>query len=298
MKKFRIDEPCHENWAGMTPTEKGAFCMSCSKQVHDFTNKSNEEIKRTFREMTEKSICGRIGTNQLESLNNQFSYSQISSNYQLNRAMLFALLVVFGLNLFSCSDEKGAKKIIEMQAQVEQVMQKNEIKEKNSFEEEIENVSRNEFSVSQITDCEEPVKMGEIALNSEEIGFNKENENKNFAMGKMVSPYIDLKTIDTISYENAEFETTNESIPTKFESKIFPNPTSGTTKIEIQIPKSIFGELDLYDLSGRKLIEIHSGRIASGTFTKEFDMTFLPTGTYLVIIKSRNYNESLQVIKL
>ena len=117
-------------------------------------------------------------------------------------------------------------------------------------------------------------------------------------MGRMISPYIDLNAIDTVAYENTEFESTNGSIPTKFESKIFPNPTSGTAKIEIQIPKSIFGELDLYDLSGRKLIEIHSGRIASGTFTKEFDMTFLPAGTYLVIIKSRNYNESLQIVKL
>ncbi|MFO0495814.1 MAG: T9SS type A sorting domain-containing protein [Flavobacteriia bacterium] len=298
MKKFRIDEPCHENWAGMTPTEKGAFCKSCSKQVYDFTNKSDEEIKRTFREMTEKSICGRIETTQLESLNNEFSHIHIGSTYQMNRAMLFSLLVVFGLNLFSCSDEKGVKKIIEMQAQVEQVLQKNEIKEINSFEEEIENVSRNEFSVSQITDCEEPIKMGEMTINSEEIGCNKENEENHIAMGMMISPYIDLKVIDTIAYENAEFETTNESIPTKFESKIFPNPTSGTTKIEIQIPKSIFGELDLYDLSGRKLIEIHSGKIATGTFTKEFDMTFLPAGTYLVIIKSRNYNETLRIVKL
>ena len=298
MKKFRIDEPCHENWAGMTPTEKGAFCKSCSKQVYDFTNKSDEEIKRTFREMTEKSICGRIETTQLESLNNEFSHIHIGSTYQMNRAMLFSLLVVFGLNLFSCSDEKGVKKIIEMQAQVEQVLQKNEIKEINSFEEEIEHVSRNEFSVSQITDCEEPIKMGEMTINSEEIGCNKENEENHIAMGMMISPYIDLKVIDTIAYENAEFETTNESIPTKFESKIFPNPTSGTTKIEIQIPKSIFGELDLYDLSGRKLIEIHSGKIATGTFTKEFDMTFLPAGTYLVIIKSRNYNETLRIVKL
>ena len=298
MKKFRIDEPCHENWAGMTPTEKGAFCMSCSKQVIDFTNKSNEEIKRSFREMTEKSICGRIGTNQLESLNNQFSYSQISSNYQLNRAMLFALLVVFGLSLFSCSDEKGAKKIIEIQKQVEQVLKKKENKEIKTLEVVKENSSIVESVISQSTDCEFPVKMGEMTIISEEIGCNKENEENHIAMGKMISPYIDLTAIDTVAYEKVEFETTFESIPTKFESKIFPNPTSGTAKIEIQIPKSIFGELDLYDLSGRKLIEIHSGRIARGTFTTEFDMTFLPAGTYLIIIKSRNYNESLQVIKL
>jgi hypothetical protein len=212
--------------------------------------------------------------------------------------MLFALLVVFGLNLFSCSDEKGAKKIIEIQKQVEQVLKKKEIKEIKTLEVVKENSSIVESVISPSTDCEFPVKMGEMTINSKEIGGNKENEENHIAMGMMISPYIDLKAIDTVAYENTEFETSNESIPTKFESKIFPNPTSGTTKIVIQIPKSIFGELDLYDLSGRKLIEIHSGMIARGTFTKEFDMTFLPAGTYLVTIKARNYNESLQVIKL
>ena len=297
MKKFRIEEPCHENWAGMTPTEKGAFCMSCSKQVVDFTNKSSEEIKRTFREMTEKSICGRIGNNQLENLNNEINHS-LKDSYQINRAMLFTLLVVFGLSLFSCRDEKGAKRIIEIQNKVEQVFKKKENKELKTLEVVKENSSTIESVISQSTDCEFPVMMGEMTINSEEIGCNKENEENHIAMGRMISPYIDLKAIDTITYKKVEFETTNESIPKKFESKIFPNPTAGTSKIEIELPENILAQIELYDLSGQKISEIYSGIIARGTFTKEFDLTFLPAGTYIVTIKARNYNESLQIVKL
>ena len=42
--KINIPEPCHEDWAQMTSTEKGKFCDSCAKEVIDFTNKSDEQL--------------------------------------------------------------------------------------------------------------------------------------------------------------------------------------------------------------------------------------------------------------
>jgi hypothetical protein len=32
-----INEPCHEDWATMTETQKGAFCQKCALEVIDFT---------------------------------------------------------------------------------------------------------------------------------------------------------------------------------------------------------------------------------------------------------------------
>lgn len=42
--KLHIPEPCHEKWAEMTPTERGAFCGSCKKEVIDFSEKSYNQI--------------------------------------------------------------------------------------------------------------------------------------------------------------------------------------------------------------------------------------------------------------
>ncbi len=63
--QITIPEPCNEDWNKMTPTEKGAFCSSCSKEVKDFTNSSDLEILKTI-ESSESQICGHITNTQLD----------------------------------------------------------------------------------------------------------------------------------------------------------------------------------------------------------------------------------------
>lgn len=70
MKKvITIPEPCHEDWNKMTPTEKGAFCKSCQKEVHDFTNKSKQEAEEII-DKAEGKVCGRFRKDQISSSNN------------------------------------------------------------------------------------------------------------------------------------------------------------------------------------------------------------------------------------
>lgn len=42
--KITIPTPCHEDWSKMSPSERGRFCGSCKKEVHDFTGKSDEHV--------------------------------------------------------------------------------------------------------------------------------------------------------------------------------------------------------------------------------------------------------------
>ncbi|APG65184.1 hypothetical protein LPB136_07420 [Tenacibaculum todarodis] len=62
--QLSIPKPCHENWAKMSPVQKGKFCKSCNKEVVDFTKLTDAKITRIVSES--KNLCGRFKNSQLE----------------------------------------------------------------------------------------------------------------------------------------------------------------------------------------------------------------------------------------
>lgn len=72
--KITIPKPCHENWAAMTPDEKGRFCQVCSKSVRDFTSASDLQIMNDLS--GNSNICGNFRVDQLD---RNLSYSFINS---------------------------------------------------------------------------------------------------------------------------------------------------------------------------------------------------------------------------
>ena len=71
--KITIPKPCHEDFNKMTPTEKGKFCKSCSKEVVDFTNFTNSKLSNEI--LKGNNVCGRFRKNQLnQEINIQQKY--------------------------------------------------------------------------------------------------------------------------------------------------------------------------------------------------------------------------------
>jgi hypothetical protein len=106
--KISIENPCHENWDAMTPNEKGAFCLSCQKNVVDFSKKTLHEIKSFFTELpaTEK-VCGRFEEKQLDSLTFEHFFQQFR-NWRLFHKMAVVIFFTFGISLFGCA-QSGPK---------------------------------------------------------------------------------------------------------------------------------------------------------------------------------------------
>ncbi|HYE55091.1 MAG TPA: carboxypeptidase-like regulatory domain-containing protein [Chitinophagaceae bacterium] len=63
--KLHIPEPCHEQWAEMTPQDQGRFCGSCQKIVVDFTAMTDRQIIEYFANYN-GSTCGRFSNDQLD----------------------------------------------------------------------------------------------------------------------------------------------------------------------------------------------------------------------------------------
>ncbi len=99
--KLIINNPCHENWDAMTPTEKGAFCGSCCKNVIDFSKKSLGQIKEFFSVLPEtENVCGRFKEEQLTEISFGHFFKQFKK-WQFLHKLAVILFFIFGTTLFS-----------------------------------------------------------------------------------------------------------------------------------------------------------------------------------------------------
>ncbi|MDJ1482258.1 carboxypeptidase-like regulatory domain-containing protein [Cytophagaceae bacterium YF14B1] len=60
-----VANPCTEKWEHFTPTSQGGFCSSCSKNVIDFTQMSDQEVLDFFKNKPAYT-CGRFRPDQLK----------------------------------------------------------------------------------------------------------------------------------------------------------------------------------------------------------------------------------------
>jgi CarboxypepD_reg-like domain len=104
-----VPSPCHERWSEFTPTEKGRFCGSCQKEVIDFTQWNEDQIKLYFTQTT-KSTCGRFHSKQL---------TRYHEREKANRSWLNASILALLLLIMSRPTEAQPKRKMLRQEQVE-----------------------------------------------------------------------------------------------------------------------------------------------------------------------------------
>lgn len=295
MKNLDINEPCSEKWNEMTPTEKGAFCQKCAKHVIDFTNKTNAEIKATFLEMAGKTVCGKIGRSQMEAFNTEEAQVwQLNTSRGFQRALVFSMVVVFGLSLFSCSNDREKKFILEMQHTIGQTL--NELPAVEAVPEEAEIAT---VEVPVVIEAVMPVEIEyqTVGTNHEELDeISVISRLERSVVGMMV--YHDM-TIDVPPYieEVIEYDENGIEIPKVFMSKAYPNPAVISTTLEIGLPENDFAEIGLYDLGGRFIQPVFTGDLKRGTHSFLVDISDLPSGMYLFAIRSRKYSDAVRILK-
>lgn len=62
--QLQVPQGCNEDWNAMLPDKNGKFCLSCQKQVIDFTKMSDRELVAFFKKR-KQNTCGRFSAEQL-----------------------------------------------------------------------------------------------------------------------------------------------------------------------------------------------------------------------------------------
>jgi hypothetical protein len=59
-EQVRVDNPCHEDWDNMSPSEQGRFCGVCQTEVVDFVSMSDQDFIAFFQNYQGQKVCGRV----------------------------------------------------------------------------------------------------------------------------------------------------------------------------------------------------------------------------------------------
>jgi len=78
----------------------------------------------------------------------------------------------------------------------------------------------------------------------------------------------------------------------------YPNPFNPETTIEYSIPTSTHVELILYNIAGKKIIELENKFKQAGIHKVSLKAENLPSGIYFVYMKTIDYKKSIKIVLL
>jgi len=300
-----IPDPCSEDFTKMTPTERGAFCSKCQIDTFDFRNVSNNDINKLILQNKGQHLCGQFKSSQIDSLNQGFINWKNQKRQTFRSKFVLALVMVFGLGLFSCNVQEE-KAIIALQAI--------EMFGNPTDKEEYINAVQNEQELDLVDfvqdlgviGCEIPLP-GMVAFVGEET--TPEVIVQEYTIDGMVDygiagglsavHYMDyLEDTVNVELEESILPKVIEVDPYYFEATAFPNPTASDATLALEIHQTGQFEILLYDMSGRMVQSIYSGELVEGRQNFQVELSQENSGMYLVKVLSEGQNETLKIQKL
>ena len=295
---IQIPDPCNEDFSKMTETERGAFCQKCSIDTFDFTRLSTNEINKIIKNTKGEHICGRITNKQLAELNAGFEHWKKQNRRTFQSKFVLALVMVFGLTLFACEDED--------QPIIQNIKQAVQIDDDSFARLDYINQDLEIKSVDLIEYIEE-IEMIECQVTAGEIAYEQETLFPTYTTGgAMIAGGIG-STLTYYEYvENTVIDTVEESIladpilanPDYFEAKAYPNPTTTSSKVEVDVKGEGIYNISLYNMNGQLIRSIHNGELFVGRQLFDLELDDQNSGMYIVTIISQTQTETLKIQKV
>ncbi|MBK7443512.1 MAG: T9SS type A sorting domain-containing protein [Bacteroidetes bacterium] len=277
-------DPCTANPTDMLPHEKGTYCNSCNKVVHDLSNLSGQELIQYLQNHSNENICAKVTK---EALAPSLQLNLQNASPEKRKALIFymSLLFVFGPMLFSCNEEEH-KQI--QQIVIEQVESTTfEIPEEKPID--IIPITENiNIPVSKMINYNEPVLSdftNEVMLDV--VNIIDENNSDRYMVGGMGFYY---KTIDIVQLDTTPLPPPIvAAIPDQIELGVYPNPAMYQVTIDYKITEPGLAILSVFNLSGQHITDlVNTTNAEPGNFTTAYQVNQLAAGMYLVILVNNN----------
>lgn len=313
MKAIQIDNPCDENLDQMKPTENGGFCQKCSTDVYDFSKLNLLEIKKIFLKNKDQHMCGRFENKQLDELNHDFEVWKMNQPKAFQSKFIFALLLVFGMTLFSCSEEEA-----------QQIANLNAIELKSALAESDRVLSNKVFFAQDAIIVDEMIPLivnddfesqtdilDDVPVTNVQISSTKEDilldavtvyapGRLGYIEGAMITHYTFVEYLQETVLDSSKSTLAEEILNTynPFETKLYPNPTRDQATFSIYIHEPAQFQIEIYAVTGQQIIELHSGELSEGRHEFNLDLTEYEPGTYFVKVWSEKQEETVKVLKV
>lgn len=98
------------------------------------------------------------------------------------------------------------------------------------------------------------------------------------------------------TYLLGEPTATNDVIETVQSTKVYPNPSSGYSTLELDFKDGAYVSITCIDMSGRTLRSVYNGYLHNGLNRINCDLTGIQTGSYLLRIETENQVSTEQII--
>ncbi len=131
-----------------------------------------------------------------------------------------------------------------------------------------------------------------MAMDAESIRPTPDNPNP-FAVQRIL--YGLMSFVDQVPTENEP--TTSTSVPLNYSlSQNYPNPFNPSTMIEYSIPANEIVSLKVYDVLGKEVASLVNQKQEAGSYRIEFNAANLPSGMYMLRLKSGNFVDTKRMI--
>ena len=169
--KIRITNPCSNKWEEMDAAQQGKFCQQCNKNVIDFTQKTEQQIKDYFIANNNQPNCGRFYNNQIDNIVIELEANILQSNLLYWQKLLVIILVCFGNQLFAVEFKLNQTEIPD--SLVLQQIDTTKVKDSLSFQENNDATAKIDSlnSESLFVDFSSSIVPNEIKLNIDPTVF-------------------------------------------------------------------------------------------------------------------------------